>query len=145
MVSIDVVGLCYVRVQSRVLSDSAVKHIRENYRVFRPLEWIIANTSKIWLCPAPWLAISPGHHHFLIRTARKIGLRNNSFIWNTQHTSLDIIFLHSERVDNFQYKFIIWTSLSSTSGIALEIKSCIQRNKSPRWKCRKDGLNGVNR
>ena len=47
MVSIDVVGLCYVRVQSRVLSDSAVKHIRENYRVFRPLEWIIANTSKI--------------------------------------------------------------------------------------------------
>ena len=48
MVSIDVVGLCYVRVQSaRVLSDSAVKHIRENYRVFRPLEWIISNTSKI--------------------------------------------------------------------------------------------------
>ena len=48
MVSIDVVGLCYVRVQSaRVLSDSAVKHIRENYRVFRPLEWIIAKTSKI--------------------------------------------------------------------------------------------------
>ena len=32
MVSIDAVGLCYVRVQSaRVLSDSAVKHIRENY------------------------------------------------------------------------------------------------------------------
>ena len=48
MVSIDVVGLCYVRVQSaRVLSDSAVKHIREKYRVFRPLEWIITNTSKI--------------------------------------------------------------------------------------------------
>ena len=48
MVSTDVVGLCYVRVQSaRVLSESEVKHIRENYRVFHPLEWITANTSKI--------------------------------------------------------------------------------------------------
>ena len=48
MVSIDVVGLCYVQVQSaRVLSDSAVKHIREKYRVFRQLEWTIANTIKI--------------------------------------------------------------------------------------------------
>ena len=35
MVSIDVVGLCYVRVQSaRVFSYSAVKHIRENYEFF---------------------------------------------------------------------------------------------------------------
>ena len=39
MVSIDVVGLCYVRVQSaRVLSDSTVKYIREKYRAFRPPE-----------------------------------------------------------------------------------------------------------
>ena len=63
--------------------------------------------------------------------------KNNSFIWNIQRTRLDIPALWKSEADSFQYKFIIWTSWSSTRGAKENAWTASHHRSNPAFKASK--------